>query len=76
MTFPGMWVYINGSGKEIKFPLTLTLCPIGGEGIKKGLPDAPINNWLASGPTLATINYFASLGARYPNRLDPAGKSN
>jgi len=25
---------INGSGKEIKFPLTLTLSPIGGEGIK------------------------------------------
>jgi hypothetical protein len=26
---------INGSGKEIKFPFTLTLFPIGGEGIKK-----------------------------------------
>jgi hypothetical protein len=25
---------INGSRKEIKFPLTLTLSPIGGEGIK------------------------------------------
>jgi hypothetical protein len=25
---------INGSGKEIKFPLTLALSPIGGEGIK------------------------------------------
>jgi hypothetical protein len=35
-----MWVIIwkhlliNGSGKEIKFPLTLALSPIGGEGIK------------------------------------------
>jgi hypothetical protein len=27
-------VVIYGSGKEIKFPLTLTLSPIGGEGIK------------------------------------------
>jgi hypothetical protein len=35
MTFPGMWVYINGSGKEIKFPRTLTLYPIGGEGLKR-----------------------------------------
>jgi hypothetical protein len=25
---------INGSGKEIKFPLTLTFSTIGGEGIK------------------------------------------
>jgi hypothetical protein len=27
-------IAINGSRKEIKFPLTLTLSPIGGEGIK------------------------------------------
>ena len=27
---------INGSGKEVDFPLTLTLSPIGGEGITKG----------------------------------------
>jgi len=30
-----MTAAIKGSGKEIKFPLTLTLSPIGGEGIKK-----------------------------------------
>jgi hypothetical protein len=28
------FLIIKGSGKEIKFPLTLTLCPMGGEGIK------------------------------------------
>jgi len=66
----------NECGKEIKFLLTLTLSPIGGEGIKKGLPNAPLNNWLTSGPTLATNNYFASLGARCPDHLDPAGRSN
>jgi uncharacterized protein YvpB len=30
-------VFIDGSGKEIYFPLTLTLSPIGGEGIMKKL---------------------------------------
>ena len=31
-----------GSGKEVEFPLTLTLSPIGGEGITKGAHNAPI----------------------------------
>jgi len=29
---------MNGSGKVMQFPLTLTLSPIGGEGIKKATP--------------------------------------